>query len=87
MSSLLPIAAGLAPGMQKYLLRARQMQALSFPAHIHCAALPGQRGHSHPLPWSKRATSSRRDGLRWGQRALSSGRPRKPHRLLEPIDG
>jgi cytochrome d ubiquinol oxidase subunit I len=34
MSLLLPVAAGLAPGMQKYLLQARQMQALSFAAHI-----------------------------------------------------
>src|SRR5919204_6937195 len=34
MSWVLPIAAGLAPGMQKYLLQARQMQALSFAAHI-----------------------------------------------------
>jgi cytochrome bd ubiquinol oxidase subunit I len=34
MSWWLPIAAGLAPGMQKYLLQARQMQALSFAAHI-----------------------------------------------------
>jgi cytochrome d ubiquinol oxidase subunit I len=34
MSWLLPIAAGLAPEMQKYLTQARQMQALSFAAHI-----------------------------------------------------
>jgi uncharacterized membrane protein len=34
MSWLLPIAAGLAPDMQKYLTQARQMQALSFAAHI-----------------------------------------------------
>jgi cytochrome d ubiquinol oxidase subunit I len=33
-SSLLPIAAGLAPGAQRHLLEARQMQALSFAAHI-----------------------------------------------------
>ena len=34
MSWLLPIAAGLEPGVQKYLSQARQMQALSFAAHI-----------------------------------------------------
>src|SRR5262245_48045394 len=34
MSCFLLIAAGLAPGMQRYLLQARQMQALSFAAHI-----------------------------------------------------
>jgi cytochrome d ubiquinol oxidase subunit I len=34
MSWLLPIAAGLAPDAQKYLSQARQMQALSFAAHI-----------------------------------------------------
>jgi cytochrome d ubiquinol oxidase subunit I len=33
-SSLLPIAARLAPGAQRHLLEARQMQALSFAAHI-----------------------------------------------------
>jgi cytochrome d ubiquinol oxidase subunit I len=34
LSWLLPIAAGLAPDAQKYLSQARQMQALSFAAHI-----------------------------------------------------
>jgi len=34
MTWLLPLAAGLAPGMQRYLLQARQMQAFSFAAHI-----------------------------------------------------
>src|ERR671935_26343 len=34
MSWVLPIAAGLAPGMQRHLLQARQMQALSFAVHI-----------------------------------------------------
>ena len=34
MSCWLPIAVGLASGVQKYLSQARQMQALSFAAHI-----------------------------------------------------
>jgi hypothetical protein len=51
MSWLLPIAAGLAPGMQKYLLQARQMQAFSFAVHIPLVCFGIALG-DRPAPFS-----------------------------------